>query len=119
MISAVDALRLPSAQLSEEERAGADKLEIEIEIHIRKFMERRGCDFETKETRGNVIAEINQRLKAAGYVPQWKPLLERHKLNNAAVTHVGFGLSLAPSDPAYAAERILLEINSRASPPVQ
>ena len=44
MIAAIEALRLPTAKLSTEERARADKLEAEIDLHVRKNMERRGVD---------------------------------------------------------------------------
>lgn len=101
MIPATEALRLPSAQLSVDEIAAADALEAEIEAHVSKFMERRGCDFVVKETRNNVIAEINQRLKTAGYQFQWQPLVEQHPLNKAVQKHVGFRLTLAPNDEAY------------------
>lgn len=102
MISATDALRLPSAQLTGEEAAAADSLEAKIESGIRAAMERRGIDLQTNETRGNVIAEINQRLKAAGWVVQWRARVEPPRVG-LTPTLVGYDLSLAPSDEAYRA----------------
>ena len=102
MISAAEALRLPSAQLTPEESTAADTLEDEIETHVRQHMERRGIEFSTKEKRGNVIAEVNQRLKGAGYLPQWQAIIEQGKFSTNRV-HTGFGLSLAPTDEAYRA----------------
>jgi hypothetical protein len=101
VISAKEALTQPSAQLTPEQLEKADTIEKTVEEHVLKFMERRGVDLEIKETDGNIIAELNQRLKAAGYLPQWKPLLQQHRLNAALQTHLGFRLSLAPSDEAY------------------
>lgn len=103
MISAAEALRLPSAQLTSEERATADALEADIEAHVRLKMERRGCEFTTNETRSNVIAELNQRLKAAGFQPQWQAIIEPPRIGLGTPTHVGFKLALAPSDDAYRA----------------
>ena len=101
MIAAKEALRLPSAQLSATEVEDANKLEAQIEESVIKSMERRGCDLTTNVTNGNVIAEVNQRLKRAGYLPQWRALVEKHKLDAAVQQHVGFQLSLSPSDDAY------------------
>jgi hypothetical protein len=101
VIAAVDALKLPSAQLSDDERLAADKLEVAIEAHVLNNMRVNGVDFKTEELRPVVIAEVNQRLKRAGWQTQWQPLLEQHALNKAAVKHTGFGLNLAPSDAAF------------------
>lgn len=102
MISAVDALKLPGAQLTSEEQIAADKLESDIEKHVRKNMRINGIDYKTDETRPVVIAEVNQRLKRAGWQPQWQALVEPNKFNPAAMKHVGFGLALSPSDAAFA-----------------
>lgn len=101
MISAKDALKLSTAQLSPKDKEEADKLEAEIEIVVSKTMEYRGCELTVSTTNGNAIAEVNQRLKRAGYQPQWQALVEQHKLNAALQTHVGFRLSLSPNDDAY------------------
>lgn len=103
MISAAEALRLPSAQLTPEESASADALEMSIESYVRLKMERRGCEYTTPETRPNIIAEVNQRLKTAGYQPQWQALVEQSVVKGAAPRHVGFKLALAPTDEAYRA----------------
>lgn len=108
MIPAAEALKLPTAQLTDEERAAADKLEADIEEHVRVGMQRRGVDLSIKEINGNVIAEVNQRLKAAGFTPQWQAQVERHKLNAALQAHVGYKLSLSPSDQAYTEAHQLL-----------
>ena len=101
MIPAIEALRLPNAQLTVEEIAAADALEAFIEDHVRKNMARRGCELAVKETNANIIAEVNQRLKAAGYLPQWQALVERNKFNAATQQHVGFQLALGPTDESY------------------
>jgi uncharacterized protein YcbX len=101
VIPAVEALQLPGAALSAEEREAADKLELAIEAHVRSKMTRQGVTFVTEETRGEVIADVNQRLKAAGYQSQWTAQVEQHPLNKALQRVVGFSLSLAPTDESY------------------
>ena len=101
MIPASEALNLSCAQLTVEETAAANALEAFIEEHVRQHMARRGCELAVKETNANVIAEVNQRLKWAGYIPQWQALVERNKFNAATQQHVGFQLSLGPTDESY------------------
>lgn len=114
MISAAEALRLPSAQLTSEESTASDALETAIEAHVRLKMERRGCEYTTEEKRPNVIAEVNQRLKRAGYQPQWQALVQQGKFSNNRV-HMGFSLSLAPTDEAYQAVGEVLSAGPEAA----
>jgi hypothetical protein len=101
VITAVEALQLPSAQLTDEEKAAADGLELLIEEHVRKGMGRNGVDLQVGMTNPKVIAEVNQRLKRAGWATQWSPIIERHKLNAALQNLTGFGLNLFPTDESY------------------
>jgi hypothetical protein len=103
MISATDALALPTAQLPPDEMEAANKLEAEIEVHLLAKMTRAGVNFDTAEMRATVIAEVNQRFRAAGYQTQWSPKTEQHKIYNNRIVHVGFSLSLFPTDEAYRA----------------
>lgn len=104
MISAAEALALSSAQLSAEELARVAELEAEIEAHIQKNMERRGTEFKGgKETNPNVLAELNQRIKSAGYAPDFKYVIEKHPLNAALTRLVGFEIGLYPTDDSYRA----------------
>jgi hypothetical protein len=103
VIPAIEALQLPSAVLSDEERAAADELEKMIEEHVRKRMEFRGIEMEGKETRSNVLAAVNHRLVAAGYNAQWQLQANKHPLNAALTQIVGFKLSLSPNADAYRA----------------
>jgi hypothetical protein len=57
MIPASEALRLPCAQLTPEESAAADVIDAEIDAHLRENMRRGGATYDTKETRGPVIAD--------------------------------------------------------------
>lgn len=107
MISAVEALRLPSAMLTDEERTAADRIEAELEIHVRKYMEFRGVDFKTTETRNNVIAELNQRLKAAGWSTQWQRMSRPNRLSGGAQECVGHMLFIAPTDESYGVGELL------------
>lgn len=101
MIRAAAALQLPAAKLTDAQRVKADRLEHELELHVRKDMEFRGVDIKIPETDGNVIAEVNQRLKAAGYAPSWQRIDQPHPLNKAVTVCAGWFLSLSPSDEAY------------------
>ncbi len=102
MIPAAEALRLPGARLSQEEQVAAAALLAQIEAHVRERMERRGVDYATSEVRGNVIAEVNQILRAAGWLPQWRAILEPSPLGGGS-RHTGYALALAPGDEAYRA----------------
>jgi hypothetical protein len=101
MIPAAEALALPSAQLTDEEKAAADKLEALIEEHVRMGMRRNGVNLQTPMTHPGIITEVNQRLRTAGWVGEWQPLLETNSLNRAMQKHVGFKLSLYPTDESY------------------
>lgn len=102
MIPAHEALLLPTALLSEEQRARADALETLIDQYVRANMERRGCDFDTEETDLNVVAEVNQRLKAAGYNVNWQQLAKPNRLNpQGAMKLVGFRLAISPTTESY------------------
>ena len=109
MISAVEALQLPTAQLTAEEALAADKLESLIDEHIRTGMCHSGVDLQVTMTNANVIACVNQRLRANGWGTGWQPVIEQHRLNVAVQKHVGFKVSLFPDDEAYkeAARRAL------------
>ena len=104
MIPAADALDLPTAALSVDDTAAANMLEAEIEAHVRKAMAINGIEFKTDVTKPVVIATVNQRLKQAGWVPQWQMLVEQGKFTKEPRV-VGFGLSMAPSDDAFASHR--------------
>lgn len=101
MIPAEEALNLPSAQLTEDERSSIGKVLAEIEAHVRNYMQRRGVDITVAETNANVISEVNRRLRAAGYSTEWQAMVQPHPLNKALATHVGFKLAMAPSENAY------------------
>jgi hypothetical protein len=102
MIPASEALALPTAQLSDEEKAAADKLEAVIEAHIRKTMKFQGCLFQTKEeTNESVAVIVGHRFKAAGYLVQWNPIVEQNKFNASVRTLVGWQFAFMPTDEIY------------------
>ena len=102
MIAAADALLKNSARLNADELAAVDEVERAIETYVDRHMERRGCyGFCTRETRANVLAEVNQRLKSAGWVVDFRARLEPGMLSQE-MTHVGFEIVLMPTDEAYA-----------------
>ncbi len=101
MISASEALRLPSAQLSPDESAAADALDAELDAHLREHMRRGGATFDTKEVRGPVIAEVTWRLRRAKYEVQVMAAQAASPLNPQQLRVVGYRLVLTPSDEAY------------------
>lgn len=105
MIPASEALQLPTAKLTAEELAAADKLEAEIDEHIKTTMKRVGCMLKGKETNPNVLNEVGLRIKKAGYVHQWEQLSEQHRFNAALRVVTGFVLTLAPGIEAYQSSR--------------
>lgn len=104
MISAVQALRLPCAQLTPKQRDAADALDQSLSAFAEANMERRGVNgFQTRETDPNVIAEVNVRLKAAGWDVQLEPMATQSAINPRQGVHVGWKINLAPSVASYAA----------------
>ena len=110
MIRAEEALRLPSAQLSEAELKRVDLIMSEIETGIRVGMKYNGMTMTLKESDASVIAAVHQRLKLAGFNAQWNQLVEAHRLNKALRECVGYQLTIGPSDEAYRAAEALSAI---------
>ena len=104
MIRAADALCLPAAQLTADEVRAADVLERALEHHVIAHMSRAGCTapFETRdERRPAIIAEVTQRLRKEGWIPQWEMLVEQGRFSNNQIV-VGWRLAgLGPTDEAY------------------
>jgi hypothetical protein len=102
-VNAVEALKLPTAQLSPEEAGAADKFMELIDDLLRKGMARHGVDLHIgKLTNLNVIAEVDMRLRSLLWVPNWVPLTEAHQLDPNNQVVVGQRLILNPSQEAYA-----------------
>lgn len=102
MISAVEALRLPIAQLTQDERESADSLAGAIEAHIRLKMSYAGCQYDAYETRANVVADVALRLRQEGWQVRCQPLFEQSRLGMGQ-GHYGFQFVLVPTDEAYQA----------------
>lgn len=102
MINAAEALALPTAQLSEEDLKLVEHIEAQLAEAIKTKMERRGVDVKLDGvTNANALAELNQRLKRAGWMPSWQPLVEPHPLHQNKQRLTGYMLSLAPHDSSY------------------
>lgn len=100
MLTASEALRLQSAQLTEEEKTARDELLTQIKDHVISHMAFRGCEITVTETRGNVIASVTQALRSLEWQVQWQPLVQQSQLSGKP-TITGLLLHLAPSDIAY------------------
>lgn len=102
MIPAFEALALSTAQLSADDLKLVEHIEAQLVEAIKTKMERRGVDVKLDGvTNANALAEINQRLKRAGWMPTWQPLVEPHPLHQNKQRLTGYMLSLAPSDSSY------------------
>lgn len=103
MITASDALMLPTAQSTEAERTAAALLDVEISAYVETHMEFRGCyDIKVEETRPSVIAEVNQRIRRQGWHAEWKPIYRQDDpTNKQKRSHAGYSVDLIPSDEAY------------------
>ncbi len=107
MIRAVEALRLPSAKLSPEERSAADALEGAIDAFVRQHMVRGCLSYDARETRVPVVTEVQCRIRAAGWKLDVLGLNQRSAVSNREMT-VGYRFMLTPTDEAYrAADEII------------
>lgn len=103
MIDASDALLLPRAQLTEDERKAADAMETAIEAHVHLTMQRGGTSaFHTAENNQNVVAEVNWRLVRANWSPEWHAKMVRGQFSDQ-MTCVGYQLTMRPTQEAYRA----------------
>lgn len=101
MIPAVEALRLPIAQLTQDERDSADSLAGAIEGHIRLKMSYAGCQYDARETRANVVTQVALRLRQEGWQVRLQPLFEQSRLGMQGQQLAGFQFVLVPTDEAY------------------
>lgn len=109
MITAAEALQLPTAQMTAEESEAVDKLMALIEKSIRESMQHYGIDLTVGTPHRTVVNEVNHRLVLAGWTTEWQPITEKSRFANAE-TIKGFRLSLAPSkDSREEAARLRLQ----------
>lgn len=101
-MKAADALLLARARLTAGESALAALLEKQIHEHTEKHMEYSGLHgFTTSETNGNVIAEVNRRLRRDGWFTQWMPAYSP-PTKGGKQQLTGWKLDATPLDAAYA-----------------
>ena len=100
MITGAEALRLPSAQLNDEEASAVDKLMALIDEHIQKGMKRYGVELTTKMTHRTVLTEVIRRLHTFGWITELEPQVEQSRFAREP-TLVGFKLTLTPTKEAY------------------
>lgn len=100
-MKAADALLLARARLTEGEKALVALLEQQISDYAVLHMEYSGLHgFTTSETNGNVIAEVNRRLRRDGWFTQWLPAYGKPtKEGKQQLT--GWKLDATPLDAAY------------------
>lgn len=103
MISADEALRLPTAKLSRQEQTEiADALE-KIDAFVRLNMKRAGCDMMVFQKNTNVMSEVSRALCERGWAPRFEPIAEQSKIQGGQPKIIGFRLVLEPSNETYKA----------------
>jgi len=110
MTPAIEVMQLPSAKLTDDEIAAAQKLESEIDKYIHDNIRYRGCDYAGRETNQNVISLVLGRIDEAGYNAECTIVFEKHRLNAALQQPVGFTLRVSPKAEIYR------KLNSQYSP---
>lgn len=100
-MKAADALLLARARLTDSEKALAALLEKQIHDYAETHMEYSGLHgFTTSETNGNVIAEVNRRLRRDGWFTQWVPAYSK-PTKDGKQQMTGWKLDATPLDAAY------------------
>ena len=106
ILPASEALRLPSAQLTEDEKKIVDKVLADIDAEIHKHFKRNGFEYSTNCNNPAVVFEIAQLLQDAGYMVQCQPRLSQNRFNPQGPPNIdGFVLLCAPSREAVLATR--------------
>ena len=107
---AAEALRLPTAQLSQEENDLVDKICKEINDGINKGMKRNGFEFTTSCANGAVVFEVVSELQSADYMVQIQMQVEQPRFQGAQPTVRGYTLTCMPTKEAVtASKRMLLQ----------
>jgi len=100
-MKAVDALLLDRAKLTDSEKALAALLEGQIAAYALTHMEYSGLHgFTCSETNGNVIAEVNRRLRKDGWFTLWVPTYGK-PTKEGKQQMTGWKLDATPLDAAY------------------
>lgn len=101
MITAKEALRLPSAQLTPEEQHDVEELLKRIDQAVRTGMQHNGIVFESTEVRPQVNAEVIARLRHAGWSPQAIPEVEQPRFTGGKPSIRKVTIMLLPADESY------------------
>ena len=101
MITATEALRLPSAQLTHDERKGVVALLEKIDLEVRTGMKLNGIVIATDEIRPPVNAAVMQTLIRAGWNVAFHPIVVQSKVAGSKPYHTGFNMELTPSVASF------------------
>jgi len=99
--SAVEALYLPAAAISDHDRKVVDELEAKLNRHVDLNMKRNGVAFETTETNLVAINEVASRIRRAGWSLELKAMYQPSRVGGPQRLEK-FLFALAPTDAAYA-----------------
>ena len=108
MITAQEALRLPTAKLSPSNQESVEKLLSDIENHIRANMSRHGfyadngIEVDPTRVNGAIVLEVERRCRSAGWLAQFQQLNAKSALSGKMVV-AKFQIELRPTDASYEA----------------
>jgi ssRNA-specific RNase YbeY (16S rRNA maturation enzyme) len=102
-IEAANALALPVAQLSSEEKREVDKLLDGMRSYMQLNMQYRGIDYKTDVTNMNVVAAVREIIRRHGFDVQVLAMQENARLQGAAPRVIGHIILCAPSSATYQA----------------
>jgi hypothetical protein len=109
IMTAADAMRLPRAQLTEDEHAIVEKLVSLFNAAIPERMKYHGFEFETNNTNPDAQLRFNLLVEEQGWQVQCQPLLEMPRFQGASPVHTGYKLVFIPTKAAIDAARSLLQ----------
>ena len=102
MITAREALALPSARLSDSDREAVERFLAEADAFVRANMGRIGCAMPINPLEVNeaIAVETCLRLKRCGYNAAFQKLGQPGAISNQPVV-TGFFLTMQPTDDSY------------------
>jgi hypothetical protein len=106
LIHCIEALKLESAQVSDEQIKIANKIIDAVDDQIRNkgAMKSNGFEFSTNNTDPVAMFEANQEILARGYDINCQPLFEASRFGKQGqMLHVGYKLQIVPNKESIAA----------------
>ncbi len=110
MITALEALSLPTAQISDSDREAAQVILAELDAHVRKYMSRTGCMVPSAEPQvgssmridrnrlnGPILNEVGNECRRRGWIMSLEELQRQSEITRQVVV-VGHQIALRPRE---------------------